>query len=144
MPRARVMASRVALAIWVAMLPTVVSAQQGPPLVPQGVPQAITECLARRFGPNYSVSMKDFDSWIFVNDELTYSIHREVPYQRRGVQDRKVGGDEVPWWFDNDPLSPPVVFKYSVALRPDERRDITNDWMFFLGLACFSEVYKPQ
>jgi hypothetical protein len=94
--KGKTMLIRLVLAIFVAMLPTMVHAQQGPPPMPQGVPQAIMECLAKRFGPDNSVSMKGFDSWVFVNDELTYGIYREVPYQRRGVQDRKVGGEEIP------------------------------------------------
>lgn len=106
-----------------------------------GVVDETVDCLSRSLGPAFTVTSPDsVYGYILIDDELAFHLSRQEPHGPRGVPMPKVGGDEVDFWFDNDPLHPPLLLQY-VAPIAHGSRDISRDPLYAVGVACFDHAY---
>lgn len=124
----------VVLALW----PGVGYAQ---PALPPGVVDGMVDCLAQRLGPAFVVTrLEPVSGAVMIDGEPIFNVSRQDPHGPRSIPIPKVGGDEVDFWFDDDPLAPPVLLQYSAGI-PHGARDISHDPLYAVGVVCFDRAY---
>lgn len=106
--------------------------------MPPGVAEGTAACISERLGSSFAVTR--VDPYILVDGELAFGLSRTVPNQVRGEQVPKVGGDEIAYWFGDDPLWPPVLLRYSAPM-PHGSRSLLRDPLWIVGLACLDAAY---